>query len=106
MPPPENPLRDPVRSRGRTPFAGATLVNMSPAVADELQIDVADDGVVLAELEERSDDAGKRGSPICFCCSNGLYELTALFQQRLACANRRIRRDCYDAACTCKHRRR
>lgn len=54
MPPPENPPRDPVRSRGRTPFAGATLVNMSPAVADELQIDVADDGVVVADLEERS----------------------------------------------------
>jgi Do/DeqQ family serine protease len=54
MPPPEDPPRDPVRSRGRTPFAGATLVNMSPAVADELQIDVADDGVVVAELEERS----------------------------------------------------
>jgi Do/DeqQ family serine protease len=54
MPPPEDPPRDPVRSRGRTPFAGATLVNMSPAVADELQIDVADDGVVVADLEERS----------------------------------------------------
>lgn len=54
MPPPEDPPRDPVRSRGRTPFAGATLVNMSPAVADELQIDIADDGVVIADLEERS----------------------------------------------------
>jgi Do/DeqQ family serine protease len=53
-PPPENPPREPVRPRGRTPFAGATLVNMSPAVADELQIDVADDGVVVADLEERS----------------------------------------------------
>jgi len=54
MPPPEDPPRDPVRSRGRTPFAGATLVNMSPAVADELQIEIADDGVVIADLEERS----------------------------------------------------
>ncbi|MBL0403053.1 DegQ family serine endoprotease [Microvirga aerilata] len=54
MPPPENPLREPVRGRGRTPFAGATLVNMSPAVADELQIEVADDGVVVADLEDRS----------------------------------------------------
>ena len=54
MPPPENPLREPVRGRGRTPFAGATLVNMSPAVADELQIEVADDGIVVAELEDRS----------------------------------------------------
>jgi Do/DeqQ family serine protease len=53
-PPPENPTRDPVRGRARTPLAGATLVNMSPAVADELQIDVADDGVVVADLEERS----------------------------------------------------
>jgi S1-C subfamily serine protease len=43
-----------VRGRTRTPFAGATLVNMSPAVADELQIEVADDGVVLADLEDRS----------------------------------------------------
>jgi Do/DeqQ family serine protease len=54
MPPPENPPRDPVRGRTRTPFAGATLVNMSPAVADELQIDIADDGVVVAGLDERS----------------------------------------------------
>ncbi|HEV2566902.1 MAG TPA: Do family serine endopeptidase [Microvirga sp.] len=53
-PPPENPPREPVRGRTRTPFAGATLVNMSPAVADELQIDIADDGVVVADLEDRS----------------------------------------------------
>ncbi len=54
MPPPENPPREPVRGRTRTPFAGATLVNMSPAVADELQVEIADDGVVIADLEERS----------------------------------------------------
>ncbi|WP_134499515.1 Do family serine endopeptidase [Microvirga pakistanensis] len=54
MPPPETPPRAPVRGRARTPFAGATLVNISPAVADELQIQVADEGVVIAELEERS----------------------------------------------------
>jgi Do/DeqQ family serine protease len=54
MPPPENPSREPVRGRARTPFAGATLVNMSPAVADELQIEIADDGVVVADLDERS----------------------------------------------------
>jgi len=54
MPPPENPPREPVRGRARTPFAGATLVNMSPAVADELQIEIADDGVVIADLDERS----------------------------------------------------
>ena len=54
MPPPETPARDPVRGRARTPFAGATLVTMSPAVADELQIEIADDGVVVADIEDRS----------------------------------------------------
>ena len=54
MPPPETPSRDPVRIRSRSPFSGATLVNMSPAVADELQIELSDDGVVIADLDERS----------------------------------------------------
>jgi S1-C subfamily serine protease len=54
MPPPEDPPRDPVRARARTPLAGATLVNMSPAVAEELQIDIADDGVVIGDLDEAS----------------------------------------------------
>lgn len=54
MPPPENPPRDPLRVRSRSPLAGATLVNMSPAVAEELQIDISDDGVVVADIDERS----------------------------------------------------
>jgi S1-C subfamily serine protease len=52
MPPPETRPREPVRIRTRSPFAGTTIVNMSPAVADELQLEVSDDGVVVAELEE------------------------------------------------------
>ena len=58
MPPPETPARDPVRVRSRSLFTGATLVNMSPAVADELQIELSDDGVVIADLDERSVAAG------------------------------------------------
>ena len=54
MPPPEIPPREPVRIRSRSPLAGATLVNMSPAVAEELQIDISDDGVVVADVEERA----------------------------------------------------
>jgi S1-C subfamily serine protease len=54
VPPPETPPRDPLRIRSRSPLSGATLVNMSPAVADEMQIDISDDGVVVAELDERS----------------------------------------------------
>ncbi len=53
LPPPERPARDPVRIRTRSPLAGATLVNMSPAVAEEFQIDISDDGVVVADLDEQ-----------------------------------------------------
>jgi Do/DeqQ family serine protease len=49
--PPESRPRDPVRIRSRSPLAGATLVNMSPAVADELQIEISSDGVVVSDLE-------------------------------------------------------
>ncbi|MBZ6079245.1 Do family serine endopeptidase [Microvirga sp. WGZ8] len=52
LPPPENPSRSPVKVTSRSPLSGATLVNMSPAVAEELQIDISDDGVVVADLDE------------------------------------------------------
>lgn len=52
LPPPETPPRDPVKVTSRSPLSGATLVNMSPAVAEELQIDISDDGVVVADLDE------------------------------------------------------
>jgi Do/DeqQ family serine protease len=52
MPAPETRPRDPVRMRSRTPLTGATLVNMSPAVAEELEIDVSSEGVAVSDLEE------------------------------------------------------
>jgi Do/DeqQ family serine protease len=54
MTPPETRPREPVRIRTRSPLAGATVVNMSPAVADELQIDVTPDGIVVSDLEDNS----------------------------------------------------
>ncbi len=48
--PPEIPARDPVRPRGRIPFSGATFVNASPAVADEMRLD-ASEGVVVTDVE-------------------------------------------------------
>jgi S1-C subfamily serine protease len=54
MTPPETRPREPVRIRTRSPLAGATLVNMSPAVADELQIDVSPEGIVVADVEDSS----------------------------------------------------
>ncbi|HEX2724449.1 MAG TPA: DegQ family serine endoprotease, partial [Beijerinckiaceae bacterium] len=52
--PPETRPREPVKIRGRSPLGGATAMNMSPAVADELQLDAATDGVVIADIEEGS----------------------------------------------------
>ncbi len=52
--PPETRPRDPVKVRSRSPFAGATAVNMSPAVADELRLDIESEGVVIADVDEGS----------------------------------------------------
>jgi Do/DeqQ family serine protease len=39
---------------GHSPFQGATIANISPAVADELHLDADTDGVVITELPEDS----------------------------------------------------
>ncbi|HEY8381595.1 MAG TPA: Do family serine endopeptidase [Microvirga sp.] len=54
MTPPETRPREPVKVRTRSPLTGATLMNLSPAVADELQLEVSQEGVVVAELEENA----------------------------------------------------
>lgn len=50
-PAPEQPPRDPVTAGDRplSPFVGATVVNLSPAVAEELAIAHADSGVVILD---------------------------------------------------------
>jgi Do/DeqQ family serine protease len=57
MPAPETPPRDPVKVKGPSPFAGATVVNLSPAVAEEFSIRGPSEGVVVAEIEEGSSAA-------------------------------------------------
>jgi len=52
--PPETRPREPVKIRTRSPLAGATLVNTSPAVADELQLDLGQDGVAVFEIDDNS----------------------------------------------------
>jgi Do/DeqQ family serine protease len=49
---PETPPRDPVKVRSRSPFLGATVVNLSPAVAEEMRVDANVQGVVVADVEE------------------------------------------------------
>jgi S1-C subfamily serine protease len=52
--PPETRPRDPVRIKARSPFVGVTAVNLSPAVADELQLDLTTEGVAISEVEPNS----------------------------------------------------
>jgi Do/DeqQ family serine protease len=53
-PAPETPPRDPVKITGQTPFTGATFVNLSPAVVEELSVQGATAGVVATDVDEGS----------------------------------------------------
>jgi S1-C subfamily serine protease len=53
QPPPEEPPRNTTKLSGDHPFAGATVENLSPAVAQELQMR-ATSGVVVRETESYS----------------------------------------------------
>jgi Do/DeqQ family serine protease len=50
---PESPL-DQVEIKARSPFLGATVANLSPALADELHLDTQAEGVVIADVAEGS----------------------------------------------------
>jgi Do/DeqQ family serine protease len=46
--------RDEIMIKSRSPFLGATVANISPALADELHLDTAAEGVVVVEVSEGS----------------------------------------------------
>jgi Do/DeqQ family serine protease len=48
--PPEIPSRDEAQLRGRHPFAGATVANLSPAVAEEMGRNHFETGVVIRDI--------------------------------------------------------
>ncbi len=50
---PEGP-RDEVTIRGRSPFVGAKVANLSPSLADELRLDMSVEGVAIVEIEDGS----------------------------------------------------
>ncbi len=54
VPAPELRPREPVTLSGRSPLAGLTVMNLSPALAEELAIDAGTEGVVVGEVEEGS----------------------------------------------------
>lgn len=58
--PPENPPRDKTEISGRNPFAGATLVNLNPALAEEIGINSGLTGVMIFAIK-RGSVAGRLG---------------------------------------------
>ena len=50
---PETP-RDEIVIRSRSPFSGAKVANLSPALADELQLQNVNDGVVILDIDNGS----------------------------------------------------
>lgn len=53
-PAPENPPRDAVKIKGPSPFSGATVVNISPAVIEEMSVQGTTNGVVVSEVDDGS----------------------------------------------------
>ena len=51
---PETRPRETLKVRTRSPFLGATLVNTSPAVSEDLQVDFAVDGVAVESVDDGS----------------------------------------------------
>jgi Do/DeqQ family serine protease len=51
---PETPPRETLTIAGRSPFTGVTVMNLSPAVAEELAIENAANGVVVSDVAEGS----------------------------------------------------
>jgi S1-C subfamily serine protease len=51
---PENPPRDAIKIKTLSPFQGATVMNISPAIIEELSLVAAQEGVVVADAPEGS----------------------------------------------------
>ena len=55
---PETPPREELKISGPSPFAGATIVNMSPAIGDEITVhDSVTEGAVISDIEDSSNAA-------------------------------------------------
>ena len=56
-PAPETPARDPVTIDTPSPFTGATVVNLSPATAEEYSVEGVSQGVVISKIASDSQAA-------------------------------------------------
>jgi Do/DeqQ family serine protease len=75
---PESRPREAFTVKGRTPMTGITVWNLSPAAAEELAIDLSNDGVVVAEVAAGSTAAqiGFKKGDILLAISNEKIENT------------------------------
>ena len=60
QPPPEQPARDERVLSGRQPLAGATVINLSPAAAEQLGVDPFATGVMVTSVDGVAAQAGFR----------------------------------------------
>jgi S1-C subfamily serine protease len=56
-PAPETRPREPVTLSGRSPLSGLTVMNLSPALAEELSVETGNEGVIVGAIEEGSPSA-------------------------------------------------
>lgn len=85
-PPPETPARDVRRLSGATPFAGASVANLSPRLADELEMPQSVSGVVVTAVEPGSSAArfGLRERDIVAVLNGWDVASSAELEERLA----------------------
>jgi Do/DeqQ family serine protease len=71
--------RDEITIRSRSPFSGAKVANLSPALADELQLQNADHGVVILDVDNGSyaSNVGFRRGDIIVSVNGQAIEKTA-----------------------------
>lgn len=80
---PEVPARSPVTIKSNSPFNGATAVNISPAVKEELSINGVDSGVVIGEIEAGStaEQVGFQKGDVVIAINNQRIEDTAALEK-------------------------
>ena len=83
VPAPENPPRETLKVSGRSPFNGTILMNLSPAVAEEFSIEIAKEGVVIAEIVNGSiaADVGLQAGDIILAINDKKIQRTGDVQQ-------------------------
>ncbi len=86
---PETP-RDEITIHSRSPFSGAKVANLSPALADELQLQNADEGVVILDVDNGSyaSNLGFRRGDVIVSVNNEKIAKTRDLERATAAPNR------------------